>query len=51
VQDDMAECAQILSDCGCEVKCVVGPGGHMDLVRERIDAGLAALDAFLSRGE
>jgi predicted alpha/beta superfamily hydrolase len=50
VQDDMAECARILRDRGCEVECVVGPGGHMDLVRERLDAGLAALDAFLSRG-
>ncbi|MBP3884556.1 MAG: alpha/beta hydrolase [Olsenella sp.] len=49
VQDDMGQCAQILRDHGCEVEYVVGPGSHMSFYRERLDAGLGALDAFLSR--
>lgn len=48
VQDDMAACADILREHGCETQYVVGPGNHMSLVRERFDAGLSALDAYLS---
>ncbi|MBQ9000340.1 MAG: alpha/beta hydrolase [Eggerthellaceae bacterium] len=48
VQDDMAECAAILRERGCETEFAVGPGGHMSFVRERFDAGLSALDRFLA---
>ena len=48
VQDDMVECAKILSERGCETEYIVGPGNHMRFTKERFDAGLSALDAFLT---
>lgn len=49
VQDNMAECAAILREHGCETVFEVGPGGHLSLQRERFDAGITALDHFLAR--
>lgn len=49
VQDCMETCASILRGCGCEVTYRLGPGNHMQHVAERFDAGLSALDGFLSR--
>ncbi len=45
----MDECAAILRASGCEVECQLGPGDHFHYVAERLEAGLAALDAFLGR--
>lgn len=48
VQDRMEECVDILQECGCTVQYRTGPGNHMQHVAERFDAGLTALDEFLS---
>ena len=48
VQDNMAACADILRDAGCEVRFEVGPGNHMQFGKERFAAGLSALDGFLA---
>ena len=48
VEEDLASCAEILCDRGCEADVVLGPGGHMQHVTERLAAGLAALDAILT---
>ena len=48
VQDDTEACANILREHGCETEYVVGPGSHMSFMKERFDAGLSALDAFLA---
>lgn len=42
----MEECARILEQKGCLVRYQKGPGSHMQYVRERFAAGLAALDSF-----
>lgn len=47
VLDDMEQCADILRGRGCDVACSIGPGNHMQHHRERFEAGLAALEAFL----
>ena len=51
VQDNMGACADILASAGCETMLNVGPGNHMQHVPERMAAGIAALDGFLSREE
>ena len=48
VEDDLAACAEILRDRGCEVDVALGPGSHMQHVTERLAAGLASLDAILT---
>lgn len=48
VQDRMEACAKILHDRGTLVEYRTGPGNHMQHVPERFDAGLTALDAFLT---
>jgi len=48
VQDNMAECADILRAHGCEAEFAVGPGNHMAFIRDRFAAGLTALDRFLT---
>ena len=48
VEEDLAACAEILRDRGCEVDVTLGPGSHMQHVTERLAAGLAALDAILT---
>lgn len=48
VQDNMEECAELLRGCGCAVEVRLGPGNHMQFHTERLAAGLAALDAYLS---
>lgn len=48
VEEDLAACAGILRGRGCRVDVSLGPGGHMQYRRERLAAGLAALDAFLA---
>lgn len=48
VQDNTEACAQICRECGCAVDYVLGPGNHMQHHTERLAAGLAALDAFLT---
>ena len=50
VEEDLAACAGILRDRGCEVDVVLGPGSHMQHVTKRLAAGLAALDVFLAGG-
>lgn len=50
VEEDLAACASILRERGCEVDVALGPGSHMQHVAERLAAGLAALDAALRRG-
>ena len=47
VEEDLAACADILSERGCMVDVTLGPGNHMQHVAERLSSGLAALDAFL----
>jgi len=47
VQDNMAQCADILRERGCAVEYSLGPGNHMSFIPERYAAGLHALDAFL----
>lgn len=47
-QAKMEECAQILEQKGCAVHYQTGPGNHMQYVKERFAAGLAALDEFLA---
>lgn len=46
-QSRMEDCAQILEQKGCAVRYQTGPGNHMQYVKERFAAGLAALDGFL----
>lgn len=48
VQDNMEACAEILRERNCLVHYEVTPGNHMQHIPERFDAGLSALDAFLS---
>lgn len=48
VKKNMQASAQILQQHGCEVDYVVGPGNHFEHTQERFDAGISALDAFLS---
>ena len=48
VEEDLAACAEILRDCGCEVGVALGPGSHMQHVTERLAAGLVSLDAVLT---
>lgn len=48
VQDNMEACAGILRDRGAQVTYVTGPGNHMQHIAERHEAGLSALDAFLT---
>lgn len=48
VQDNMAQCADILRERGCTVEYAIGPGNHLSFIPERFAAGLAALDAFLN---
>ena len=48
VQDNMEDCARILRAHGCAVRYQTGPGGHLQFVSERFDAGLGALDGWLS---
>ena len=48
VQDNMAQCADILRGRGCTVEYAIGPGNHLSFIPERFAAGLAALDAFLN---
>ena len=48
VQDRMEVCADILRARGCEVAYRTGPGNHLQHIPERFDAGLTALDAFLT---
>lgn len=48
VQVRMESCADILRERGCTVDYRTGPGSHLQHVGERLDAGLAALDAFLT---
>lgn len=48
VQDNMEQCAQVLKERGCTVEYALGPGNHMQFHRERFEAGLAALAAFLA---
>ena len=48
VQDNMEECASILCKRGCKAEFVVGPGNHMAFAAERFNAGLSALDTFLT---
>lgn len=48
VEEDLAACAGILRERGCRVEVALGPGNHMQHHRERLTAGLAALDAFLA---
>ena len=48
VQDNMAQCADILREHGCAVEYVIGPGNHLSFIPERFAAGLGALDAFLT---
>ena len=50
VQSDMEECATILRTRGCQAEFALGPGNHMSFVEERFEAGLCALEAFLTRG-
>ena len=50
VQDKMGECADILRSHGYEVRFEPGPGDHFHYQRERYEAGLSALEGFLSRG-
>ena len=49
VQDRMEACADILRARGCEVEYRTGPGNHLQHIPERFDAGISALDAFLSQ--
>lgn len=49
VEEDLAACADILSERGCTVDVTLGPGNHMQHVAERLSSGLAALDAFLDQ--
>ena len=49
VEEDLAACADILSERGCTVDVTLGPGNHMQHVTERLSSGLAALDAFLDQ--
>lgn len=49
VQRCMEACADILQEDGCEVQYVTGPGNHLQYIPERYDAGLSALDSFLTR--
>ena len=49
VQDRMEVCADILRARGCEVAYRTGPGNHLQHIPERFDAGISALDAFLSQ--
>lgn len=49
VQRCMEACTDILRDHGCEVQYVTGPGNHLQFISERFDAGLSALDGFLTR--
>lgn len=48
VQDRMEACADVLRERGCTVDYRTGPGSHLQHVAKRLDAGLAALDAFLA---
>lgn len=48
VQDRMEECARILQERGATVEYRTGPGKHMQHVPERFDAGLTALEGYLS---
>ncbi len=48
VQDNMQECADILRERGCATEFVVGPGNHMSFAKERFDAGITALQSFLT---
>ena len=48
VQDNMQDCVRILETRGCTVRYQTGPGGHLQFVSERFDAGLGALDEWLS---
>lgn len=48
VQNRMEQCATILQDCGCTVDYRTSPGNHMQHIPERLDAGLTALDGFLT---
>ena len=47
VQDNMEDCARILEAHGCTVRYQTGPGGHLQFVSERFDAGLRTLDEWL----
>lgn len=47
VQDNMEDCARILEAHGCTVRYQTGPGGHLQFVSERFDAGLGKLDEWL----
>lgn len=48
VEDNMAACADMLREHGCEVEYVVGPGTHFQHERERIDAAILALSHHLA---
>ena len=48
VQDNMETCAQILQDRGCHACLQLTPGNHLQHVPERLEAGINALDGFLS---
>ena len=48
VQNNMEDCTRILEKHGCTVRYQTGPGGHLQFVPERFDAGLGALDEWLS---
>lgn len=48
VQQNMGDCAHILSQHGCRVDYRTGPGNHMQHVPERFAAGLGAIDRFLN---
>lgn len=51
VQDQTEQCVTILQRKGCQVEYRTGPGNHMQHIPERFDAGLSALDAFLTPRE
>ncbi len=51
VQDRMEQCADVLRARGCQVEYRLGPGNHMQHISERLEAGLVALDGFLTRRE
>ncbi|MDO4796485.1 MAG: alpha/beta hydrolase-fold protein [Coriobacteriales bacterium] len=48
VQVRMETCTDVLRERGCTVDYRTSPGSHLQHVDERLDAGLAALDAFLA---
>lgn len=48
VEDDMQASADILRECGCDVRLEIGPGNHMQHHRERLSKGLAEIDGWLA---